>query len=66
MKVKDYRNNSSTMMMLLKFYKDIYEEILIMCEEDNIASNKTILVNGGVLINKIEKFGLNINRYKVK
>ena len=52
--------------LLLKLYKDKYEEILIMCEKDNIASNKTILVNGGVLINKIEKFGLNINRYKVK
>ena len=51
---------------LKKIYKDKYEEILIMCEKDNIASNKTILVNGGVLINKIEKFGLNINRYKVK
>lgn len=52
--------------LLLKLYKDKYEEILIMCEEDNIASNKIILVNGGVLIDKIEKFGLNINRYKVK
>lgn len=33
-----------------------------MCEEDNIASNKTILVNGGILINQIEKFVLKINR----
>lgn len=51
--------------LLLDLYKDKYDEIWIMCEEDNIASNKTILANGGVLINKIEKFGLNINRYKV-
>lgn len=51
--------------LILDLYKDKYEEILIMCEDDNIASNKTILANGGVLINQIEKFGLKINRYKV-
>lgn len=51
--------------ILLDLYKDKYDEILIMCEDDNIASNKTVLANGGVLINKIEKFGLNINRYKI-
>ena len=51
--------------ILLDLYKDKYDEILIMCEDDNIASNKTVLANGGVLINKKEKFGLNINRYKV-
>ena len=51
--------------ILLDLYKDKYDEILIMCEDDNIASNKTVLANGGVLLNKIEKFVLNINRYKV-
>lgn len=51
--------------LLLDLYQDKYDEILIMCEDDNIASNKTVLANGGVLINQIEKFGLNINRYKV-
>ena len=51
--------------LLLDLYKDNYDEILIMCEEDNIASNKTILANGGILINQIEKFGLRINRYKI-
>ena len=52
--------------LLLNLYKDKYDDILIMCEDDNIASNKTILVNGGILINKIEKFGLKINRYIIK
>lgn len=51
--------------LLLDLYKDKYDEILIMCEDDNIASNKTILANGGALINKIEKFGLKINRYRL-
>lgn len=51
--------------LILELYKDKYDEILIMCEDDNIASNKTILANGGVLINQIEKFGLMIKRYKV-
>ncbi len=51
--------------LILKLYKDKYDEILIMCEDDNIASNKTILANGGALINQIEKFGLKINRYKI-
>lgn len=51
--------------LILELYKDKYEEILIMCEDDNIGSNKTILSNGGILINKVEKFGLKINRYKV-
>ena len=31
--------------LLLDLYKDKYDEILIMCEDDNIASNKTILTN---------------------
>lgn len=52
--------------LLLNLYKDKYDDILIMCEDDNIASNKTILANGGILINKIEKFGLKINRYIIK
>ena len=52
--------------LILELYKDRYDEILIMCEDDNIASNRTILVNGGILINKIEKFGLKINRYIIK
>ena len=51
--------------LLLDLYKDKYDDILIMCEDDNIASNKTILANGGILINQIEKFGLKINRYKI-
>ena len=51
--------------LILELYKDRYDEILIMCENDNIASNKTILANGGVLINQIEKSGLQINRYKI-
>ena len=51
--------------LILKLYKDKYAEILIICEDDNIASNKTIIANGGVLINQIEKFGLKINRYKI-
>lgn len=51
--------------LILELYKDKYDEILIMCEDDNIASNKTILANGGILINQIEKFGLKINRYKI-
>ncbi|MBQ8293401.1 MAG: GNAT family N-acetyltransferase [Bacilli bacterium] len=51
--------------LILELYKDKYDEILIMCEDDNIASNKTVISNGGVLINQIEKFGLKINRYKV-
>lgn len=51
--------------LILDLYKEKYDEILIMCEDDNIASNKTVLVNGGILINKIEKFGLKINRYKI-
>ena len=51
--------------LILKLYKAKYDEILIMCEDDNIASNKTILANCGILINQIEKFGLKINRYKI-
>ena len=51
--------------LILKLYKEKYDEILIMCEDNNIASNKTILANGGILINQIEKFGLKINRYKI-
>ncbi len=51
--------------LILELYKDRYDEILIMCEDDNIASNKTILANGGILKNQIEKFGLKINRYKI-
>ena len=51
--------------LILELYKDKYDEKLIMCEDDNIASNKTILANGGILINQIEKFGLKINRYKI-
>ena len=51
--------------LILKLYKTKYDEILIMCEDDNIASNKTILANGGILINQIKKFGLKINRYKI-
>ena len=51
--------------LVLDLYKDKSDEILIMCEDDNIASNKTILANGGLLINKIEKFRLTINRYKL-
>lgn len=51
--------------LILELYKDKYDEILIMCEDDNIASNKTILANEGILINQIEKFGLKINRYKI-
>ena len=51
--------------LILELYKTKYDEILIMCEDDNIASNKTILANGGILINQIEKFGLKINRYKI-
>lgn len=42
--------------LILKLYKAKYDEILIMCEDDNIASNKTILANDGILINQIEKF----------
>ena len=52
--------------LVLDLYKNKYEEILIMCEEENIASNKTILANGGMLINQIEKFGFRINRYRLK
>lgn len=51
--------------LILELYKDRYDEILIMCEDDNIASNKTIFANGGILINQIEKFGLKVNRYKI-
>ena len=51
--------------LLLDLYKDKYNEILIMCEDDNIGSNKTILANGGKLKNQIEKFGLKINRYVI-
>lgn len=51
--------------LLLDLYKDKNDKIFIMCEADNIASNKTILANGGILINQIEKFGLRINRYKI-
>lgn len=52
--------------LLLNLYKNKYDEILIMCEEENIASNKTILANGGMIINQIENFGLKINRYSLK
>lgn len=52
--------------LILELYKDKYEEILIMCEDDNIASNKTILANDGVLLSQIEKFGLRINRYIIR
>ena len=52
--------------LLLELYQDKYDEILIMCEDDNIASNRTILANSGILINRIEKFGLKINRYILK
>lgn len=44
---------------------EIKEEILIMCEVNNLASNKIIKANGGVLIDSIIKYGLNINRYKI-
>ncbi len=50
---------------LLKLYKDQFDEILIMCEDNNIGSNKTIIANGGELIHQIEKFGLKINRYRL-
>lgn len=52
--------------LIIELHKDKYDEILIMCEDNNIASNRTIIANGGVLINKIEKIGLKINRYRIK
>ena len=52
--------------LILESYKDKYDLILIMCEDDNIASNKTILANDGVLLSQIEKFGLRINRYIIR
>lgn len=50
---------------ILQLYKDNYDEVLIMCEQKNIASNKTIIANGGILIDQINKFGLSINKYTV-
>lgn len=44
---------------------EVDEEILIMCEVNNIASNKIIKANGGILIDSVIKYGLNINRYKI-
>lgn len=50
----------------LKLLLDIHkEEVMIMCETSNVASNKVILKNNGVLIDNIMRYGLSINRYKV-
>ena len=49
--------------LILELYKDRYDEILIMCENDNIASNKTILANGGVFEKTIEVDGCQMKRY---
>lgn len=42
--------------------------VLITCDEDNIGSNKTILANNGLLIDKIFNNNSNkyTNRYKIK
>ena len=45
--------------------KEINQEVLIMCEVNNIASNKIIKANDGVLIDSVIKYGLSINRYKI-
>lgn len=52
--------------LILDLYKDKYDDILIMCEADNIGSNKTIIANDGALLSQIEKFGLRINRYIIR
>lgn len=52
--------------LMLKQYRNNFESILIMCEDSNIASNKVIIANGGVLINQINKMGMTINRYRIK
>jgi len=39
------------------------EKLLLTCNEDNIASEKTILANGGVLESIIEVNGKNIKRF---
>ena len=44
----------------------IKEDVLIMCENNNIASNRIIIKNGGVLVEKVIKYGLSINKYIIK
>lgn len=43
-------------------------KVRIVCLDTNVGSNKTILANGGILIDKIhgEASGLNINRYDIE
>jgi predicted acetyltransferase len=52
--------------LLLELYQNDFSEILIMCEDSNIGSNKVIIDNGGTLIDQFNKFGLTINRYCIK
>lgn len=49
-------------LLLLEHNKDV----IITCEENNIASNKVIQANNGVLLNTVIKYGLFINRYFIK
>ena len=42
------------------------KEVILGCFEDNIASNKTILKNNGVLYKKTKTDNKNANYYKIK
>lgn len=39
------------------------DKVLMVCNEDNIGSKKSIIKNGGVLENKVDIDGKTIERY---
>ena len=57
----------------IEFYRQIKEKygelpkVRVICRDTNIASNKTILANGGVYVDTIhgEESGMNVNRYDI-
>ncbi len=59
------RQNGYMSKALELLLNEIKEEVIIMTEVNNVASNKVILKNGGILIDTVIKYGLNINRYKI-
>ncbi|MBN2509032.1 MAG: GNAT family N-acetyltransferase [Spirochaetales bacterium] len=50
-------------LLLEKIWVDGYERVLITCDDDNIASAKTIAKNGGILFDKPMFEGILTRRY---
>ena len=64
--IKPSQRKKAYMSQALKLLlNEIKEDVIIMTELNNIASNKIIIKSGGVLIDTVIKYGLNINRYKI-